>query len=93
MLRRTGDIDCSGPHAYNHSIPRGPLIPAAAPAQASAPDHLPTTTAHQPHRRRTEGTYISTPGGRGNGNRVPGRYVTLAGGLHDETEGSYVSGS
>lgn len=43
---------------------------------------------------RTEGRYISTPGGgRGNGNRVQGRYVTLAGGRHDETEGSYVSGS
>lgn len=43
---------------------------------------------------RTEGSYISTPGGsRGNGNRVQGRYVTLPAGLHDETEGSYVSAS
>ncbi|WP_104140986.1 hypothetical protein [Arthrobacter sp. ZGTC131] len=43
---------------------------------------------------RTEGSYISTPGGtRGNGNRVQGRYVTLPAGRHDETEGSYVSAS
>lgn len=43
---------------------------------------------------RNEGSYISTPGGgRGNGSRVQGRYVTLAVGRHDETEGTYVSGS
>jgi hypothetical protein len=43
---------------------------------------------------RTEGSYITTPGGgHGNGNRVQGRYVTLAGGYPDDTEGSYVTGS
>lgn len=53
-----------------------------------------TTPAGNQSSERTEGSYISTPGGgRGNGSRVQGRYVTLAGGRHDQTEGSYVSGS
>ena len=39
---------------------------------------------------RTEGTYITTPGGRpGNGEKVQGRYVTLHTAHPDETEGSY----
>ena len=47
-----------------------------------------------PERRhdlpRTEGTYVTTPGGNdGNGERVQGRYVTLHTPLPDETEGRY----
>jgi hypothetical protein len=39
---------------------------------------------------RTEGTYVSLPGGHsGNGEKVRGRYVTLHAAPLDETEGSY----
>lgn len=39
---------------------------------------------------RTEGTYVSQPGGySGNGEKVRGRYVTLHTAPLDETEGSY----
>ena len=39
---------------------------------------------------RTEGTYITAPGGHpGNGEKVQGRYVTLHMAHPDETEGSY----
>jgi hypothetical protein len=39
---------------------------------------------------RTEGTYVSLPGGHsGNGEKVRGRYVTLHTTPLDETEGSY----
>lgn len=40
---------------------------------------------------RTEGTYVSLPGGRsGAGEKVRGRYVTLHTTPLDETEGSYI---
>lgn len=39
---------------------------------------------------RTEGTYVSLPGGHpGNGEKVRGRYVTLHAAPLDEAEGSY----
>lgn len=39
---------------------------------------------------RTEGTYVSLPGGlSGNGEKVRGRYVTLHAAPLDEAEGSY----
>ncbi|MBT2519410.1 hypothetical protein [Arthrobacter sp. ISL-28] len=70
--------------------------PEATPARTLSTHKAPRGGSYVtlPERRhdlpRTEGTYVTTPGGSaGNGERVHGRYVTLHTPLLDETEGSY----
>ena len=49
-----------------------------------------TVPGHRHDSPRTEGTFVSLPGGHsGNGEKVRGRYVTLHTAPLDETEGSY----